>query len=68
VIKTISLWRLDINIPIMEEALKWLQHVVDVLEEGEESKEGVPIPIETYLEENIESRLQPPSPQRQVSR
>jgi hypothetical protein len=40
--------------PIMEEAPEWLEHDVDVLEE-EESEEDVPLPRETYLEEEIES-------------
>jgi hypothetical protein len=53
VLDTTSLWRMEIERLVME-APKWLEHDVDDLEE-EELSEDVPLPEETYLEqEDIE--------------
>jgi hypothetical protein len=38
----------------MKEEPEWLEHDADVLKE-EESEEYVPLPVETHLEEEIES-------------
>jgi hypothetical protein len=53
-IDTTSPWRVETESPVMEEALEWLEHDVDVLEG--DSEEDAPLPIETHLEE-IESLL-----------
>jgi hypothetical protein len=71
VLDTTSLWRVEIERPVMEEAPEWLEHDVDELEE-EEVSEDVPLPREIDLEqkEDIESVLQraPPPPQRHATR
>jgi hypothetical protein len=51
----------------MHEALGRLEHDVYVLEQEGESKEDVPLPVETDLEE-IESASYPPPPQRRKAR
>jgi hypothetical protein len=59
-----SPWTVETERPIMEGALDRLEHNVDVMEGEEESKEYVPHSIETHLEEEFESVLQPPPPWR----
>jgi hypothetical protein len=51
-IDTTSLWRVETEEPVMEEALEWLEHDVDELE-GEEVSEPEDLPLtgETDLEQ-----------------
>jgi hypothetical protein len=63
---TMTPWRVEVEKPIMEDAPRWLEEDVDMLE-GEKVKEDVPLLVQMYLEEGIENVSQPLPLQRQVA-
>jgi hypothetical protein len=44
---TTTLWRVETERPIMEEASEWLENEINVLEEEEESEDVVPLLVES---------------------